>query len=332
MARTKKNNTANRYKNNPTAKHTTTARYKSNSILQKGDSVDVIAPGFPTTKEELDQAIRFVESLGLKPIVPKDLFGDDLICSQAKSIRLKHLKTAIYKSPSKAIWCLRGGYGALQMAPEILKWPVPKKNKVLIGYSDVSTLFQIWNQKWNMPTLHGALLDRLGKGDLPPEQVDCLINVLFGKIQKVNYPLIPINLNAKKTKSIKAQIWGGNLTVITSAVGTPTAMKPKGQMIFFEDTGERAYRVDRMICQLEQSGFFKNVKAILLGNFIGGLDKDGQSRVMSVWQKFAQQSKIPVFIGLPAGHGNDQWPVPLGTMAHVTSGREAQIEIQTGLA
>jgi muramoyltetrapeptide carboxypeptidase len=107
---------------------------------------------------------------------------------------------------------------------------------------------------------------------------------------------------------------GGNLTVTQSHLGTKFYREPKGQIIFFEDLGERGYRVDRILKQLEMAGYFRNVAAVVFGDFTGSLEPaQAPSKVPAVLERFASSMKFPVFSGMPIGHGENQRPLPLGT-------------------
>jgi muramoyltetrapeptide carboxypeptidase len=299
--------------------------------LKVGDTVDIIAPGFSISDEQLKAAVDFVKNLGLKPRVPDDIFGPDVICSQTDAIRLKHLKNAFTAKDSKAIWCLRGGYGAIRIIEDFAKLKKPKINKLFIGYSDATTIHNFLNQFWHFSTLHGPLLDRLGKHTLSLEQVNEMVDVVFGNRTNIEHKnLKPLNAAARKKLKILAPVVGGNLAVTVTHLGTKFARPPKGQILFFEDIGERGYRVDRMLQQLSMAGYFRGVKAILLGEFIGCEESSGESYVPRVLERFASTQKIPVLSGIEAGHGSLQRPLPLLTKSELFCGAEPILKMSSG--
>jgi muramoyltetrapeptide carboxypeptidase len=298
--------------------------------LQIGDTVDVIAPGFRTSLEHVENARKFLESLGLVARIPSDLFGDDVIASQTDEIRFKHLKNALLAKDSKAVWCLRGGYGAIRLLERLKKIKPPKNPKIVIGYSDVVSLHNFLNQFWQWPTLHGPLLDRLGQHTLEISQVNECLDTVFGRIDSIVHDgLTPLNTAAKKVRTIKGRVFGGNLIVTQSHLGTPFAKIPKDAILIFEDIGERGYRVDRVLVHLSQAGYFKNTRAIIFGDFIGGAEQNGEEHVTRVIDRFARESKIPVYRGLKVGHGNLQRVVPLNTSA-VLDG-QCVLRVKTGV-
>lgn len=299
--------------------------------LKPGDIVDVVAPGFPTTEEKLKNAISLLNQLGLKVRVPDDLFGEDVVCSQTDEIRGGHLRDALLAKDSKAVWCLRGGYGSLRLIPQMIKWKKPAKVKLLIGYSDTVTLHTFLNQKWDWPSLHGSHLDRLGTPEnLNPAHMQEIFDVVMGRIQEVKIDsLVPLNSKANKLRKLMAPVTGGNLTVVNSHIGTALFKSAKNKIVVFEDLGERAYRVDRMLFQLSQAGFFKGVSAVVFGEFTGGKEPEGESKVPDVIERFAKESKFPVFGGLPMGHDKNQKPIPLNTIATLQGGPLGRLSIAT---
>ncbi len=286
--------------------------------LQKGDIVDVVAPGFPCSLENVQQGKAYLESLGLVPRIPKDLLGDDLLCSNSDAVRWAHLKAALAAKDSAAIWCLRGGYGSIRLMPDLAKMKKPSRMKLVVGYSDITTLFNFLTHKWKWPVLHGPLLERLGGGRASAAELPILHSIVFGSTHEVCFSgLQPLNARARRKGTVRGVVTGGNLTVLASVLGTPYQYRSRGQVLFLEDTGERAYRIDRLIQQMRQAHYFDGVKALVLGDFMGGDDPDGHNRIWPLWSELAAEFKFPVFSGLKAGHGPVQLPLPLGAPAQL---------------
>jgi muramoyltetrapeptide carboxypeptidase len=298
-------------------------------LLSAGDVVDVVAPGFRCTQEQLAKGIAFLERAGLVPRVPPDLFGEDLLCANSDARRFTQLRKALFARDSRAVWCVRGGYGAIRIIQRLQSLQPPRRPKLLIGYSDATTLHQLLNLHWGWPSLHGPLLDRLGSADIRDAEHTELLAVLFGTAPQVTFTnLVPLNASARRRQRINSRLWGGNLTVLQSALGTPLQRRPSG-MLLLEDIGERGYRIDRVLEQLRQAGVLRNLKAVLLGDFLGGAEADGSNLGPAVLERFAQSLSIPVLAGLHAGHGPHQRPVFLHTDAELRCGPDAQLTVHT---
>ena len=298
-------------------------------LLAPGDVVDVIAPGFRCTDEQLANGIAFLRRAGLVPRVPPDLFGDDLLCANSDAIRFRQLRAALFSRDSRAVWCVRGGYGAIRIIQRLQALKAPRRPKLLIGYSDATTVHQLLNLFWGWPTLHGPLLDRLGGTDIREDERAELHAVLFGSAaQTVFANLVPLNAAARRRQLINSRLTGGNLTVLQSTLATSLQRRPSG-MLFLEDIGERGYRIDRMLEQLRQAGVLRNLKAIVLGTFLGGAEADRSNLGPAVLERFAQSLSIPVLAGIDAGHGPYQRPVFLHTRAQLRCGPDAQLVVRT---
>ena len=261
------------------------------------------------------------------PRVPRDLFGGDLLCANRDAVRYRHLKRALNAPDSRAVWCVRAGYGAIRLIAALGSLPRPQRRKLFIGYSDATTIHYFLNRHWRWPSLHGPLLDRLGLGLARAHEVAELHRVLFGEQSQVVFEgLVPLNAAARRRRAIEGSVFGGNLTVLQSVLGTPLQRGHRG-ILFLEDIGERGYRVDRMLQHLRQAGALRELQAIVFGAFLGGEEADGRNLTLAVSRRFAQEQEFPVFGGVAAGHGPKQRPVFFRTSAVLHGGRRGRLTI-----
>lgn len=289
--------------------------------LKKGDIVDVVAPASSTKGDGLQEGLKFLESWGLVPRMPANIFGADVICANTDEERLAQLKHALTSEDSRAIWCVRGGYGANRLIPSLAKIRKPKgPPKLFMGFSDITTLHLFLNSKWGWPTVHGPMVDRIGRGLILKPELQELHDIYFGHEKQVQFKgLIPMNEAARKAGTIRGVVTGGNLMTLQSTIGTQAPWKSAGKIVFLEEIDERGYRVDRLLEHLRQTGHFDKARAIVLGEFLGGDEADGSNRVWPVIERFATQMKIPVLKGVQAGHGDMQRPVPFETNAELNA-------------
>jgi muramoyltetrapeptide carboxypeptidase len=123
-----------------------------------------------------------------------------------------------------------------------------------------------------------------------------------------------------------APLWGGNLTVLTSLLGTPYFPQVKGGVLFIEDVGEHPYRVERMLTQLLLAGVLAQQKAVLFGQFTNYKlvpNHDKGFRLSTVIEWLRSQIKAPVLTGLPFGHVRTKVLLPVGAKIDlVTEGRD----------
>ncbi len=301
--------------------------------LQPGDIIDVVAPGSACTPEVFQKSMSWLKAQGFVPRYPEDILKPEIFVAQSDEKRFQYLMDALKAKDSKAVWCLRGGYGSIRILDRLSKIKSLPRKKWLIGYSDITTLHQWLNQKMKWPTLHAPLLDRGGLGHFSEAEKNELLGVLTGSISEVYFDqLQPVNPSAElflqKKKSLQSIVLGGNLTVYASSVGSLISPdKNKEHFLFLEDIGERGYRIDRLLYQLLNSGAFKKCRAVFLGDFIGGQESNGENHVQATLIHFFAKLKIPVFKGLSVGHGATQRTLILNSRAKLTCDQSARLVV-----
>ncbi|VEB33454.1 LD-carboxypeptidase [Legionella sainthelensi] len=290
-------------------------------VLSVGDWIEIIAPSSRSTDKQLFELKELLESWGLNCMVQEDIFAKDLLCANTDEMRLQHLKNALQNTQTKAVICVRGGYGSARLISRLLNTHPPKNNKIFIGMSDVTCLHLYLQQHWGWPTIHGAAApDKFSQ-----ESIASVKSILFDDVPVSFNGLIPLNTHAQKNGFIQSHITGGNLTIIQSGIGTYWQIDAKNKIVLLEEIGERGYRVDRMLEHLNQASIFTNAAAILLGDFLEGYEPNGSSLIEPVLQRFAEGSDIPVFKIRGIGHGPINFPIPLGTNASLQLGKNAQL-------
>ncbi len=157
--------------------------------LEEGDSIEIIAPGWATSKANVKLAVKRLKEWSLEGHVPKNLFGKDVICSNTDAQREQHLRSAL-KTKSKIIWCLRGGYGSIRLLENLMKLKPPTQPKLVIGYSDITSLFGLLVHKWKWPVLHGPLIDGWGQKNLKPSDEKLLKKILLVKLPALNIQIL----------------------------------------------------------------------------------------------------------------------------------------------
>ena len=299
--------------------------------LQPGDTVDIIAPAFRQEKTIFKKIEKLLASWQLNCHIPKNIFGKDLLCANSDDNRFKQLKAALFNSNSKAIWCLRGGYGCSRLIPALNQLKPPPHAKLFIGLSDITALHLFLQQQWHWHTLHGPSIYQCADNRIIKSSIQKTKDIIFGQQKIIEFNnLLPLNTTKKQT--IKAPIIGGNLSLIQISIGTSWQPNTHNKILFIEEINERGYQVDRMLEHLKQAGIFSHIKALLLGDFIGGNDPDGRSRVNAVLKRFAEQNNFPVLQCKGIGHGKINHPLPLGTTSTLELGKKRSLHVDAGFA
>ena len=204
------------------------------------------------------------------------------------------------------IWSLRGGYGSAQIIDDLLNSPKPKKEKIFIGYSDVTALHLFFTQEWGWKTIHGAVLKEIFESDKDTKNLNSIAELLkSGKKDFSLKDLEPLNKAAIEKSDIAGLVTGGNLTILETSLGTKWQINAKNKILFIEDVGVHHYQIDRSLLHLKQSGVLDEVKAIIFGSF----DKKEESSYLSFLKKKASEYNIPIFKTNKIGHGKKNYPI-----------------------
>ena len=253
--------------------------------------------------------------------------GDPRYLAGTDEVRARDLRAAFEDDDVDAIWCLRGGYGALRILP-LLDYGMIKANpKPFIGYSDVSALHVAMNKLCGLVTFHGPM----PSSDLSDYARDELRRVVGRAEIPGTVGQLPEEESApgtvdgeRRTVTItsgraRGPITGGNLSLITRLLGTPFEPDLKGRVLFLEDVGEAAYRIDGMLTQLRLSGKLKACAGIALGRFTdaGGGGQPVKLPLETVLRELLGDLGIPVYWGLACGHVKDQTTLPYGVEAEL---------------
>lgn len=279
--------------------------------------VDVVAPGSSANIQDIQKSAQVLADFGFKLRIPPRLLKPHLYLSNSDEARFRFLKNAFENSDSEIIWCMRGGYGSNRLMPMLEKMKRPKKKKLFIGISDVTSIHSFLNQEWGWPTLHACLLDRIGKGTIREHDLKTIVQVIRGQKKVLSYKMKPLNTFAKKSDHLEGYLRGGNLVTFQSLLGTSAHPRLGGRILFLEELSERAYRIDRILQHLSQSGVLRSLRGVVFGQFTDCVERDGKIIWPKTLKEWAQQQNFPVWQGLPCGHDVAQRPLFLNTHTEI---------------
>lgn len=279
----------------------------------QGRKIQLIAPASAGEPKAIE-ALKTISHLNIA--IPENLIEKNILFhANSDENRFSQLKNALYdKSSNSVIWTLRGGYGSARLIDYLSQCPKPETEKTFIGFSDITALHLFLSQKWGWKTIHGAGLAKLVDPKQDPENLE-RIAMIVSKSQKTLClsPLIPLNTAAAKAKKISGRITGGNLSIIQTSIGTSWQIKTSGKILFLEEIGEKGYRIDRILNHLKQAGLLKNVRAIVLGQWIAPDDPNDPAAVLEginvAIERFARDTQIPIFKNNQFGHGRINYPI-----------------------
>jgi muramoyltetrapeptide carboxypeptidase len=285
--------------------------------LARGARVALVAPAGPLRgPDELNAAIAHARDLGWEPVVGDHALARAGYLAGSDMERAADFNAALRDDAIDGIWCLRGGYGAMRLLDAIDYDALRRRPKALLGYSDVTALHAAIGVRarvvgFHAPTARVALTD-FSRGSL-------VRAVIEGRDPCGHAGDVRVLRGGRAA----GRLAGGNLALLASLAGTPYAPEYAGAILVVEDVGESTYRVDRMLRQLALSGALARVAGIAFGQFTDGTDPaDAGSRPLDdVLREAADVAGVPAVAGIPLGHVDDQWTIPLGATAELDADR-----------
>jgi muramoyltetrapeptide carboxypeptidase len=290
------------------------------SKLSVGDTVGLIAPASPFSREVFDKAVRQLNELGLKIKFGKNLHEQYGYLAGRDDRRLEDIH-AMFKDPEvKAVWCIRGGYGTTRLLPNLDYELIRQNPKILIGYSDITALLHAIFLKTGLIGFHGPV----AATTMNDYNLASLRQLLFEHHEKQFIDKFTYDQEADEYQSeiinpgkASGQLTGGNLSLLAAMAGTEFGMDATGKLVFIEDVGEKPYRIDRMFTQLRQSANLGKAKGIILGVFNDCNPKEGDFS-LSLKQTLEDRLGdlgIPVYYGFSFGHVDQLCTIPVGVEA-----------------
>jgi muramoyltetrapeptide carboxypeptidase len=288
-------------------------------------------------KASFRRGIKRLKALGHQVEVDPDALSSSMRFAGDDDTRLAAIARAAASGADVAL-ISRGGYGLTRILDRIDYQAVSKaidRGTQFVGISDF-TAFQLallaktGTVSWAGP----ALIEGFGAEPVPDDIMeDCFNDMLLGQGEGAGWRLPAVrNPSPSDTTEVQewnisnATLWGGNLAVLVSLIGTPYFPNIKGGVLFLEDVAEPPYRVERMLSQLLHAGILAKQKAILLGQFtdfkLTPHDKGFNLKSVSTWLQ--RQIAAPVLGNLPYGHVQTKVLLPVGAKVDlVVQGRDA---------
>lgn len=290
--------------------------------LPAGARIALIAPSGPLKDAtDVDRAITTTESLGWHPVVAPHALDKHGYFAGSDADRAADLNAAIANPDIDGIWCLRGGYGAMRLLGHLDLSPLRLRPKPLLGYSDITALHAAW-QRVGVISYHAPV----ARAELTPFSRESLERAV--KLRGDSAGDAP-GAHVLRDGRVSGRIAGGNLALVAALCGTPWAIDFRDAIVVLEDVNEAIYRVDRMLVQLRLAGALDGCRGFVFGDCTDcpeGAD-NGSRALRDVIQETGDALGVPTMLGVPLGHIDDQWTLPLGAVA-VLDTRTKTLQVQ----
>jgi len=281
-------------------------------------TIAVIAPAFPPKADKTKKGITYLKNRGFKIIESATLSGNFGYLSAPDELRAQEINACFADDNIDAIFCARGGWGTLRMLDKLDYETIKNNPKLLVGYSDITSLqMAIWH-KSKVPAISGPMVSvEMGTGILKftekhfwqqIENKDEIYKIDLDHLENIQY------MNEGQCSGI---ILGGCLSLLAHQLGTPYSPDYFNAILFIEDVGEKPYKIDRYLAQLKQAGIFNLISGLIVGEFIDCEDDAPSFSIKEIVNQYTAQCDFPVIYNFPYGHAAKKISLPIGVWANL---------------
>lgn len=300
--------------------------------LARGATVALVSPASPPSDpENVAVAEDIVRSLGFSPRVMPNVAKRTMYLAGSDEERAADLNAAFGDPSVDAVWCVRGGYGSPRILPLVNYELIRQRPKPFIGYSDVTALLNAITRLTGLVTFHGPnanetqtayALDGFRRVLERPEAAGVIaapppFETKEGQVERQH------RLKTLAPGKARGRLVGGNVSVLSTLIGTPFEPELEEKVLFLEEVGEEPYRIDRWLTHLVLTGKLSSCAGIVLGKFTDCGPRDFQPSFNGTWtwqevaaDRFGKLG-VPVLSGLLFGHVADKATLPLGVLAQL---------------
>lgn len=287
--------------------------------LMPGDTIGLISPGsILPESEKYDEIVQTITNLGFHVVEgpnARKSYGNLAGSDEARASDLNQM----FRDPDiDAIIPFRGGWGSNRILDLVDFDSIKENPKALIGFSDITSLLISIYAKTGLITFHGPV----GKSEWNEFTVSSFKDTLMSgqKSEYLNKPDTSIDFNVITPGTAEGRLIGGNLTVLTSMLGSDYLPNWEGAILFVEDVGEEVYRIDRMLTQLKLNGILSKLSGFIFGTCVN-CEKGNKNSLSleQVLKDHIQVLGVPSYYGSMIGHIDNMFTLPIGISAKINS-------------
>ena len=309
--------------------------------LREGDLIGLIAPAGHTSDASIEKAVARIESLGFKVALAKNL--REVHGNYAGSVeqRLADLHGMFADPDIRALWCIRGGSGAISLLNHIDYQLIRANPKILLGYSDITALHLAMLRHAGLVTFHGPVASSTPSN----YATEHMLAVLMDPAPRYTIPMAMENARRAAEEPHYAirtvhagvatgRLIGGNLSMVAALAGTPYAADFRDSLLYLEEVNEAPYRLDRWMTQLDLSLGFKNAAGLIIGicDNCGPGHEDISLTLDETLDMHLQPLRIPAVTGYSIGHIRNQFTLPVGVRATLDTERQTITLLEAGVS
>lgn len=309
--------------------------------LKKGDTIGIITPAGPlNSMDHIAQSREVLEALGFKVKEGKYIRTRYGHLAGTDEERLEDLHAMFADPEVRGMLCIRGGNGASRLLDRVDYDLIRQNPKVLLGYSDITALLLAFHAKTGLVGFHGSVGNSIWSNSLAEAFRQQFFDnklQLFQNPEDKSDTLIRYNnrVTTLHPGTAEGKLLGGNLTLVTGLCGSPYLPDFKDAVLFLEEVGESMSRIDRMLCQLKNSGILSVIKGFVFGHCTDCNPIRDEYSSLTLDQMFEDYIKplgIPAYFGARIGHIRDQFILPVGARVRMDANKGTLELLETALS
>lgn len=285
--------------------------------LRPGATIALVAAASYFVRADFEAGCDALRGMGYKVVFDPSIFERDLYFAGSAERRARELESMFTRDDVDAIICARGGYGANYLLPLLDVKTLAAHPKILVGYSDITSLMTYLCDSVGLVTFHGPMVARdFAKQD--GVEPGSWAAALTGTNSAFNF-VGDSAMQSLVQGAAEGVLYGGCLSMLAASLGTPYEIHTDGTILFIEDVATKPYQIDRMLMQLRLAGKLKGIRGIVFGEMLDCVQPGNQSYTLQqVIMRIVGDLGIPVAYGLRSGHvSRSNITLPIGISARL---------------
>lgn len=293
--------------------------------LRAGDQICLIDPANAYTEEAIEAVSSYWKGRGFSVICAPEM----AFKRGTPKERAEKLNAVFANEENKAVMCIWGGYGTMTLLDYLDYEIIRERKPVFTGFSDITALHLAIGQKTGLVTFHGGAVYSKTRiiTEEAKEDVYQSVTTSVGEKKFTNFNGTPFR--TYKEGIAEGILTGGNLTLLSRLTGTTYGVDTCGKILFFEEVGEKPYRLHGMLTQLKMAGKFEEAAGIVVGDLSGCDTKDRPGTALEAVKDVLADVKCPVIYGVRAGHIGDSMTLPLHAQVRIEAVKESGVQFRT---
>lgn len=279
--------------------------------LQKGDTIGLISPANQITPKEVEAVIDFLSQKGFSTKLGKHIFDQYGYLAGKDEARAWDVNQMFADNSVKGILTLRGGWGCNRILPLLNYELIRRYPKVIMGYSDITSLLLAISSRTGLITFHGPV----GTSTWNSFTLNHVQGILLDGQAMILQNPPELTIKTINKGKARGRLWGGNLSVLAAMIGSDYLPEWEEVILFVEDIGEDVYRIDRLLTQLKLANILDKISGFIFGQCTdcsAGDDDEPSLTLNQVLTDLIKPLGIPAWSGAAFGHVKDKWTLPIG--------------------